>query len=197
MLRGEEGLQIPQIHMESQLAQIGITQTQGEQIIYQPKADLQIEQPKADVYMQSTPSKITIDQTKAWEEVNLMSPLRITKQQATDGIKLAHKGTARRARQGDQLMRIEEEGNPIVSLALQNGYPQMKSLGITFIPSPFSVEFNVQPPRLHIDVEVNPPLIQAETNVPYHRYERGKIDIYMEQEAQLNIKVDQQYTITV
>ncbi|MFZ3576906.1 DUF6470 family protein [Virgibacillus sp. DJP39] len=170
-------MQLPQIRMQSQMAQINILQTNASQEIQQPKASLSIEQPKAKVTIQTTPSKLQIDQTRAWEDMNLMHIFKRIEKYANEGIQGAHEGTARRVQQGDALMRIENKGNPISSQAVQNGFDHMKKLGIKFIPSMFAVKIDYQPSRLSIDVKVNKPIIRAEAHQPNYQFTPGNVEI--------------------
>lgn len=190
-------MQIPQIRMESQFAQIGMRQTFGNQQLRQPKADLSIEQPKANLTIETISSKLTIDQSEAWEQMNLMSTARHIEKNAHEGQSSVLEGMARRVEQGNELMRIEQSGNPIASQALVNGHRQMKTLGITFIPAPFSVKMDYEPSHVYINVEVNQPIIHAHPNQPEHHYERGSVDIYMEQYEELHIEVENLFTTTV
>lgn len=180
-------MQFPQIRMESQMAKISIQQSQGMQEIRQPKADLSIEQPKAEISIRTNPSKLTIDQTQAWEDMNIMSPLRRTEKLAQEGYQGFLEGTERRARQGTELMRIENKGDPLIGQAIENGYGGMKTLGITFIPSPFSVKMNYEPADVQIDVQTNKPVINATIRKPEHDYSRSQVEIQMKQYEHLEI----------
>lgn len=180
-------MKMPQIRLTSQLAQIGMQQIKGKQYIEQPKADLSIQQPKAEMSIQSKPAKLTIDQTQAWEETNLMSTPRHIEKFAHEGLTAALEGAGRRAEQGTELMKIEQQGNPIVEQAIRNGYQQMKPISMKYIPSPFAVKINVEPAELQIDTMINKPNIQAIPQKPIHHYERGSLQIYMEQYEQLQI----------
>ncbi|WP_099159878.1 DUF6470 family protein [Virgibacillus ndiopensis] len=180
-------MQLPQIRMSSQMAQITIQQTPGHQEIQQPEADLSIQQPKAEISMKTTPSKLRIDQTQAWEDMNLMHISKRIEKFASDGRQRLLEGIGRRARQGNELMEIENKGNPIASQAIENGYDGMKKLGITFIPSQFAVKINYQPSDLQIDVKVNKPIIDAEPHRPIHKYEPSNVNIGMKQYQDLQI----------
>lgn len=180
-------MQVPQIRIQSQTAQIQITQTKGKQEIRQPEAELSIQQPPAQVSINTTPSKLEIDQTKAWEDMNLMHIIRRNDQFAQEGMKGLLEGMGRRAEQGTALMKIENGSNPIANQAITNGHIQMKSLGITFIPSHFSVKTSYQPAEVNIDVQTNQPVIDATIRKVEHQYERGSVDISMKQYQQLEI----------
>ncbi|WP_308418970.1 DUF6470 family protein [Virgibacillus oceani] len=173
--------------MTSQKAMIAIQQTPGRQEIQQPRAELSIQQPKAEISMSTTPSKLRIDQTQAWEDMNLMHIFKRIEKFANDGHQGLMEGIARRVRQGDELMKIENKGNPIAGQAIENGFDQMKSLGIKFIPSMDAVKIHYQPSDLKIDVKVNKPRIEAEAHKPLHEYHRGNVSISMKQFSNLDI----------
>ncbi|MFA1821344.1 DUF6470 family protein [Virgibacillus oceani] len=180
-------MNIPQIRMHSQMAQIEINQTAAKQYIEQPKAEMSIQQPAATLSIHTTPSRLQIDQTQAWEDMNLMHITRRNEQFAAEGLQAVQEGISRKAAQGRQLMMVEQEGNPIVSQAVTNSLNPAKQLGITFIPSPFSVKINYQPSEVDIDVQRNEPVIEVLRNDPEIHYEPGSIDIRMKQLQELNI----------
>lgn len=180
-------MQLPQIRMQSQLAEIQIHTTNAKQQIKQPKADLVIHQPPAQLSIQTTPAKLDIDQSKAWEDMNLMSILKRNDRHAQEGMNAVMQGTARRASEGTELMKIENGGQPLISQAVRNGHDQMKSLGIKFIPSTFAVKFNYQPAEVNIDVETNQPIIEATTNQPIINYQPGSVETSLKQREDLQI----------
>ena len=63
-------MQMPQIRMQSTSMQIGLNIEQPVQQLEQKAADLSIEQPKAMMEIQTTPGKLTIDQSKAREDMD-------------------------------------------------------------------------------------------------------------------------------
>ncbi|GGJ60614.1 DUF6470 family protein [Virgibacillus salexigens] len=184
-------MNIPQLRMHSQMAQIQISQESGEQTIRQPKADVTIQQPKPEVSITTTPAKLSIDQSKAFADMNLMRIFQRNKAFAQEGQTSVLEGISRRVRQGNELMKLENEGSPIVNQAVQNAHPKMKTLGITFIPSLFSVKLNSQPAEVNIEVETKQPIINATPNKVEHRYERGNVAIEMKQYQDLTIEVIQ------
>ncbi|WP_121640153.1 DUF6470 family protein [Virgibacillus sp. Bac330] len=182
-------MNIPQLKMTSQMAQIELQQTKPKQTIRQPKADISIQQPKAEMSMRTTPSKLTIDQTKAFADANLMSIFQRNDQFAREGKQAVLEGIERRAQQGTELMKIEQKGNPLISQAKMNAYTPMKRLGIAFIPSPFSVKIDYKPAELHIDVQAKKPNIKVQTNSPEHHYVPGDVLTKMKQYQDLQIEV--------
>ncbi|SFA88248.1 hypothetical protein SAMN04488072_10354 [Lentibacillus halodurans] len=182
-------MRLPQIRMESQMAQIQIQQTSSRQEIRQPEADISIRQPHAEVSIETQPSKLTIDQTKAWEDMGLMHISRFIEKYANDGRQGVMDGIARRVKQGNGLMKIENDGNPIASQAITNAYDQQKQLGITFIPSHFAVKTNYEPADVEINVNINRPVIQNEPQKPIHTYTPGNVTTSMRQYQYLEIDV--------
>lgn len=186
-LEGTRLMQVPQIRIQSKMAQIHIETTDARIQITQPQAELHIQQPKAQVSIRTTPGKLEIDQTQAWEDMNLMHISKRNKKFAQEGKNALMQGVARRAQEGDQLMKIEHGGNPIVSQAMQNSQDTMKSLGIQFIPSSFSVKTNYQPAEVHIGVQTNQPIIEARAKKPEISYEPGTVDTSLKQRQSLEI----------
>jgi hypothetical protein len=173
--------------MESQLAQIGIQQTTAKQYIKQPKAEITIQQPAASISMKTTPAKLQIDQSRAWEDMDLMHITKRNEKFAEASLQAVQQGMSRRAAEGRELMMIEKEGNPISQQAAVNSRKVEKTLGIAFIPSPFSVKINYEPAQVDIDVQVNKPLIDAKRNHPEMQYKAGSVDIHMKQDPVLHI----------
>lgn len=190
-------MRLPQIRLESQMAQIGLNQPPAKLAIQQPQAELSIQQPKAEISMQTSPSKLMIDQTQAWEDMNLMGPLRSTDKFAQNGYSGWLEGLGRRAEQGRELMEIENKGNPIANQAQINGHKQMKALGIDFVPSRFAVKISYQPSDVQIDVETNKPIIEAVQNQPIIHYQPGSVDVFMKQYQELKIDFTNLYSETV
>ncbi|WP_430790961.1 DUF6470 family protein [Virgibacillus flavescens] len=180
-------MQLPQIRMQSQMAAISIQQVSGQQKIQQPEASLSIQQPKAEMTMKTTPSKLQIDQTRAWEDMNILHVFKSIEKFANEGMQGAKEGTARRVQQGDSLMRIENKGNPIPGQAVQNAFDQMKQIGIKFIPSMSAVKINYQPSDVTINVKANKPIIEAQANRPDIQYSPGEVNIGIKNYQSLEI----------
>ena len=197
MFRGGSTLKVPQIRMESQFARIGMNQTMSVLHIEQKQADISIEQPPATLKMETKPGKLAIDQTLAWEQTHLKSTIKHIEDFANEGLRAVAEGIARRAAQGDELMQIEKGGNPIASQAIQNGFRQQKQLGITFMPQPFSVKLHYDPAEVQIDVEPNKPIIDVIPNRPEITFERGNVEIYMEQYEELHIDYVNLFSATI
>lgn len=180
-------MELPQIRMQSQMARITMMTQPAMQEIRQPKADLSIHQPHAELSIRTIPSKLTIDQTQAWADMNLKTAPLSIEEFAQLGMQGAQEGTARRAAQGTELMKIENTDNPLISQAVQNAFRPERPLGIQFIPSVFSVNINYQPSEVEIDSKPNKPIIETQVNKPEINYTPGSVDISLAQYAELDI----------
>lgn len=180
-------MQLPQIRLQTQYAQIAIQQQPSKHYIQQHHADMSIEQPQAQLSMQTRPAKLTIDQTQVWEDMNLMHIKRRIEQTAKEGTQAVHEGMARKAKQGAQLMKIEHDGDPIREQAIANATRPTKSLGIDFIPSFGAVKIDVIPSDLQINAETKQPIIHARSHSPEYTFEQGYVDISIAQYEQLDI----------
>ncbi len=181
------------LRIDSQPAKIAIRQTNGTVELAQPKADMSIAQPKADLQMRSTKGKLTIDQTQAFEEANLMGPLRSTEKHAQKGKQATLEGTKRRASEGSQLVDIHIGSNMIAEQSKQKGHRQYVPPSIKYIPSPFSVKTHYTKGDVTIDAQAQQPNIDVRINKPALNFNRGGVDISMAQHPSLSIHFDDIY----
>jgi hypothetical protein len=183
-------MELPQIHLQSTNAKINIQTQKGQQEIQQPPAELSIQQPKAEMEIERTPSRLTIDQTKAREDIDLKSISKRTEEAAQWGLQAVREGTARRIQEGDELMRIENKGNPIAEQAKRHHSLPEHEFGLGWIPSEGSVKINYDPVELDINWKINKPIIEAIVQKPIINYYPGKVDISMQQYQSLKIDFD-------
>lgn len=182
-------MEFPQIRMHSQPAKIQIHSEPAQLHISQPSGDLTIKQPAAQISMRTKPGKLNIDQSQAWEDMNLLSAKKSIAKNAQAGQQTVLQGTARRARQGDALMRIENNTAPIKTQAVENGFSQQKRLGLTFIPSTFAVKTSYEPAELDIQVQTHQPIIEGRVNKPIIQYTAGRVETSLAQRQKLTIEV--------
>jgi hypothetical protein len=180
-------MQLPQIRLHSTSAKIAINTTPPVQEIKQLPAELDLQQPPAEMKIETTPAKLTIDQTKAWEDMNLKSIFRCIEEFAQQGYEDWLEGIARVSRQGDELMRIEDGGNPLAEQAKENSEDPIYDFNIGWIPSLFSVKTNFEPAKVYIDVKVNKPINNTKINKPIINYTPGKVTIDLAQRNSLKI----------
>jgi Family of unknown function (DUF6470) len=182
-------MNFPQLRMESTFGQLGLISQKPVQEIEQPPAEISIMQPKAELTIDRTPGKLTIDQTQAWEDMDLKHIFKRIEEFAQNGYQDWLAGMARRAQEGDDLMKIENGGNPIPEHAKINSESPQYEFNIGFVPSHFSVKTNYQPSDLNINWKTNKPEIHVKVNKPRHDYTPGDIHGEMKQWPSLQIEV--------
>ncbi|WP_440894777.1 DUF6470 family protein [Amphibacillus sp. Q70] len=180
-------MRVPQVRLQSQPALISIQTDHARQEIQQPKATQEIHQGQADLSIRTSPSRLTIDQSQAWYDAGLRSAKQSHEDFARQGYQKVMEGIARRRREGDEQMRIEDGGQPLITQAVQNAYKPQKSFNIGWIPSVFSVKTDYQPAEVDIRVEIDQPVIRNTPNKPIMTYTPGRVTTGIRQENDLII----------
>lgn len=176
-----------QIRIQSTPMKIGLQIDKPIQQIEQRKAIQSIEQPKAKVSIETVPAKLNIDQSKARADLGFKPIPQLAAEFAKESIQAGLEGIARRARQGDELMKIENKGNPIIAQAIENGNRPEKQFNIGWIPRHGGIEIHYEPGKAVIDVEEQKPIINVQIQKPIHEYQPGKVSTYIEQWNSLQI----------
>jgi len=177
---------MPKLNVQTTKGLLGLSTTKPVQHIEQRPATLSIEQPKAVQTFQTTKPQLQIDTTQARADVDLKSSMMRWEEVASYSRQTISEGTARRASEGSEMMRIENGGNAFASIAQRSGR-QMKTLGIKFIPSYGSVKVNFTPGKVDIQSEQQKAIISAQINKPTHDYTPGKVAAEMIQYPSIDI----------
>jgi Family of unknown function (DUF6470) len=152
-------------------------------------AEVAIKQPKAELQIEAIPGKLTIDQTQAWEDMDLKNVLKRIEEFAQNGYQDWLAGMGRMSSEGDDLMRVENDGNPIADHAKMNSESPIYEFNIGFVPSHFCVKTNYQPGDLKIDWKTHKPEIEVKLNKPHHEYTPGVVRGEMKKWPSLKIEV--------
>jgi hypothetical protein len=180
-------MNLPQIRLESTSAVIQITPTPGIQSIEQPGPELDIQQPQAELHIDRSPAILTIDQSQARADVDLKSIFVRTREIAQTSHQIWLDGLARTAEEGKELMKIENHGNPIASIAKRNSEPPIYDVNIGFIPSAGSVKINYVPAKLDIQWDIKKPINNTRVRKPIINYTPGNVEIQLKQYQDLKI----------
>jgi hypothetical protein len=181
-------MNLPQIRLQSTPVQIEMNTTPAQQIIEQPGPDLDIQQPPPQLHIDRSPSKLTIDQSQAWADMDLKPISARVKEFAQNGYQDLLKGVARRAEEGDELMKIENGGNPIATISKSNGERPTYDINIGFIPSAGSVKEHFEPAKLDIQWDIKKPINNTKPRKPIIDYKPGNVNVSLKQYP--NVKID-------
>lgn len=179
-------MRLPQIRLESTFIKTGLHIQKPTQTIEQPKAIQSIEQSKAELEINTVPGKLTIDQTEAKAQLGYKTIPRIISESAQEGKQAVLEGIGRRAREGDQFMRIENKGNPLPQIAEAYAYKE-KQFGIGWIPSHGSVKLHYIKGEVQVKATPRKPIIDVQIQKPIHEYTPGDVSVYVEQKNALHI----------
>ncbi|CAM3979580.1 DUF6470 family protein [Mesobacillus zeae] len=180
-------MQLPQIRLESTFAQTQIQTTPAVLEIEQPGPEMSMEQPQAELQIERTPSRMTIDQTKAREDMDLKSIRSRIEEAADRGYEDWLAGIARRSQDGDELMMIENRGNPIAEQAKRNSESPLYEFNIGWIPSAGSVKIDYDPGKVEIRAKANKPVISIKANKASVSYTPGKAEVSLKNYPSLKI----------
>jgi len=180
-------MNIPKLQIQSTNAQIGLTTQRAVQEIEQPSANIDLQQPKAEMSMETTKSQLSIDAYEARESMDYKTSISRTREIAQQSMQDAQEGTARRAQEGDELMRIENGGNPLADQAKRRFRQPYSSINIKFIPKAGSVKINFEPGNVDIKIEPQKVINNSTINKPIHNYTPGKVKVDLLQEPSLKI----------
>ncbi|MCD5325910.1 MULTISPECIES: DUF6470 family protein [Pontibacillus] len=181
-------MKTPQIQIQTTLAKIGLTIQNAKHTYKQRPAEQQIQQPKADLSIKQESPKLSINQTKAWQNIGLKSVFVRAEEYASHAKQKGLEHIATMAQEGDELMRIENGGNPIASQAKRT----VEGLWDFTInpggrPAYELVDLSFNTGRATIDVKRNEPILRATRNEPQFQYERGQVTARIEQYSDVNI----------
>lgn len=183
-------MEIPHLRMDATYGKIGLRTKDGKLSIRQRQAEMTIRQPKAEMTIRSVGGKLNIDQSKAFAESGLKSVFQLNEEYVRRGRSAVLEGIARRAREGDRLMKIENSGHPIADIARSNSSDPPLRFNIGWMPkSPFSVKFSYQPVDVRIQWQIHRPQINVRPQSPEFSYAPASVSGFMRQRASLDIEV--------
>ncbi|MEW8968058.1 MAG: DUF6470 family protein [Exiguobacterium alkaliphilum] len=158
-------MNLARLEMRQTHAAIQMTSNRPVLEMRQGRADMTMTQGKAEMTQRTTQGTLEVDSSVARSESNLKGALELGRHFGGLGEQGAREATSMAAREGDQLMRIEN-GNPIPQIAaskVNDPYPVVdldfmpKSIDrvkLTYTPADVKIEWNVTPAQ--IDVSLTP-----------------------------------------
>ncbi|WP_322785836.1 DUF6470 family protein [Kyrpidia tusciae] len=154
--------------------------------IAQPPADLNMHQELARVEIRRTAGRLEIDQSEAFAQVGLMSPLELSRSEAARSRQVNADGIAEAAQWGDRFAHIERGGNPIADWALREvtGPPDWIP---ALVPRPFSVHITYRPGQADIRVQPGRVDLNPAVHPPEVSFHPGTVDAYVRRPGAVTI----------
>jgi hypothetical protein len=183
-------MRIPQVRIQTTKAQLGMESQKGFlEHVNPPQQQLDIKTNLVKVEIRSRAPQIRIDQTQAFAESGLKQPLALSQDNSAYSNQKMMESIGKIVDQGNQLMAIENGGNPIPEHAVYNAYDQ-------FVREWNMVTMPRSRPRIDliegtVDIQVRGGDVVNNTRpskVSFN-YQPGKLDIYLKQKDSISMSV--------
>ncbi|WP_067922440.1 DUF6470 family protein [Alicyclobacillus shizuokensis] len=176
---------IPQIQIQQVFGQIGIRYSPAHWEIHTRQADLTIDAPAAELTIHTIPGRLDIDQTEAFADEGLRTPLEFSKHQAALARQAAAQGVADTADWGQRFLHIEQ-GDPLPQWVMRYRDHQ-RQFAPQLVPRPFSVKIHYQPGHVDIKAHVQPVRVSAVTHPVEVEFQPGSVHTYLARAPQLRV----------
>lgn len=183
-------MQLPSINISSVHGKIGLQTERPHIQVKQHHADLSIKQEHAVLQINQQPSKLSIDQREAFASANLKHVFQLNKDWAAKAMQNVSQAIVKYAREGEQLKRIENGGNPIPHLAKENSilFPE-KQLTMVQMPRHSSVKIHYQPGQLSIGVKGGTVDVRIDKREPTIQHRPWQTSAYIRQKNDIQFQV--------
>ena len=140
-----------------------------------------------DIEIEQQDVIVDIDTTRAWAELGRREFNELVDHLKQEARQSTYQSIARIAREGDRLGAIENEEDAIAEIARDNSFDNKEAVLAAIPESP--PDINVQPGEVNIESGYDPRdfELRVEDNTPNIKGETGQLEIYLEQEPELNI----------
>ncbi|AFH59222.1 DUF6470 family protein [Paenibacillus caseinilyticus] len=174
----------PQIGIHQQYARIGIDADLGQFQISQSPASLEISTTPAKHDYHTEGGKLTIDNS-AWRDALGNGPhLEVMNRIYSKSQSIALQGIAKIVEDGNRMAAIHTKENAIAALAADStkdiDFREYMYMGDAAYDN---IDLNYEPARVIRDIQPAQVHINVTRNAPEIQYNRGKLDIYMQQHA--------------
>ncbi|WP_017726242.1 DUF6470 family protein, partial [Halalkalibacterium ligniniphilum] len=134
-------------------------------------------------------SKLYIDQTAAFADANLKTPLRMANDFWAKSEQAVNEHIAKKRQQGDQMMKIENGFGAFAHIAKTDSEKPMRKAVIAYMPSSaFQVKFDYDPGELSFSVPDYHTDIRVTRNEPEIQIPKWQIDTYLRQKESISFQ---------
>jgi len=179
-------INIPKLNITQVPNKIGINIKEPEYEINQTKPETSIEKGKGKQQISQKNARVNVDNYPARYDLGYRNYKDFMKDFAQEGKQSMLSQIKKYANQGDQLMRIENGGKPIISQAKQENKPSQKEIALRWKRGPKisvrenSLDINYSPQKVKSNLSRG----EVSSNLNW-----GKVSTYLEQKADLEINV--------
>jgi len=174
------------IQMRQQFAKIGIESEPGRYEIKQPRPNFEMNTKHPKLVATYHRGELTIDSTRAREAFGKGNVFQFTRLMAQEGQRLALEGIGRRVDEGNRMKAIHTGQNAIADIAYDSVFRDFKiNYEGPFTPDPVDVTYTAVEPDMQF--EPGSVSVQSSPNPPQIQYHVGKVRVYLQQKASLEI----------
>jgi hypothetical protein len=178
---------IPQIQISQTYARIGIDADLGKYDMKQPRPTFELKQPPAKMEIRSHNGEMDIDQSKAWDALGRTNILEVMNRIFDQTKNIVQDAIANIVEEGNEMGNIAKNKELMIPLLAQDvtiSFPDFQYAGEASYDN-VDITYTARKP----DIEVTPSNIEltSQPNPPEVNYNRGKLDIYMQQYNKIDI----------
>ncbi len=181
-------MHIPVVEINLQHGRLGIEETPYQFEISHRMDRANVAQEHSRVQMEARNIDINIDMTEMRQDMGLYNFRDRMQMRVQESFEVALEAIGRYGEIGDRLMDFQN--HDIADIAFEEMFDDEVRVEVEYLSPP---EFSVEPPELEVsadpaETEVDTELM-GELNRPEYRFDRGRIEIYMEQRPEIEIDV--------
>jgi hypothetical protein len=176
---------IPQIDIRQTFGQIDIRTQPARWDIQTRPAEWRIEAPQAELDIHSVPADIEIDQTQAFADEDLRTPLEFLRHEAALAKQAAAEGVAETAQWGLRFLHIERgDAFPEWVMRYRN---RQRDIEPALVPRPFSVKVHVRLGGVEVHARVQPVHVEADFPACHIRATAPVVQVSLAQKPSVTI----------
>lgn len=176
----------PLLDIQITPAQLGLDIASGSMRLQQNHANMELQQPQAEMRVQNPSGRLQIDNSAVRQELGIGSQLVSARERVAASIRQAQQGAARRAQEGDRMMR---QPNVIGTIAAQtNAASAHVETNIGLLPRSRPSITYTGDPLPQINAKAQAPRLQVTANPIQLDSTHAAVNSYLQQRD--SIKID-------
>ena len=179
-------LDMPRVEITQIPNKVGMNIKDPKTNISKQDSKVEVSQQPGDMQINEDMVKVNVDNYPARYDLGYKNYKDFSKENAQKGKQAFLSQTAKYARQGDQLMKIENGGKPLISQAKAENKPENKEVTLGWKRGP---KFNVKKGNLEINYNPNKPDVNAQKGSVTSELEWGKVSTFLRQKQKFGIEL--------
>ncbi|OXS55897.1 hypothetical protein B1A99_21975 [Cohnella sp. CIP 111063] len=178
---------VPFLSIQSQRGLIGVESELGQFQIRRPKPELEVQSTPTVISATNRPGDLQIDQSLTNDALTGGKAEAFWNRVYSQYKQVAQQNIQHIVEKGNRMGDLTNRDNPIPELALSDfieGAPDLQIFGFASLAN---VDFHYMPNDINLQVDVGQVRIQSQVHRPEIHYERGNVNVYMQQYPKVTI----------